>query len=99
LQNTAQPGLPVRTAATGQQNNTNIAKVQDAVNSTLPRELRDTLGGDFFVGIRFNLVRITLPQAVQDAVNKAQAAYAAVSGAQAEGVQGEAQGGGHPQGE
>ena len=67
----------------GQSNNTNIAKVQDAVNTSLPKDLREMLGGDFFQGIRFNLVRVTLPANVQDAVNKAQAAYAAVSEAQA----------------
>ena len=86
---------PPRTvpAATGdgQQNNTNIAKVQQAVNATLPGELRDMLGGDFFLNIRFNLVRVTLPQVVQDAVNKAQAAYAAVSEAQAKVVQAQAE--------
>jgi hypothetical protein len=93
LQNTgqAQPGLPTAPVTNGQQNNTNIAKVQQAVNDSLPRELRDVLGGDFFVNIRFNLVRITLPQAVQDAVNKAQAAYAAVSEAQAKVVQAQAE--------
>jgi hypothetical protein len=78
-------------ANTGQQNNTNIAKVQQAVNDSLPKELRDMLGGDFFMNIRFNLVRVTLPQAVQDAVNKAQAAYAQVSEAQAKIAQAQAE--------
>ena len=96
LQNTAQNqpgpnGQPVQPTANGQQNNTNIAKVQQAVNESLPKELREVLGGDFFVNIRFNLVRITLPEAVQDAVNKAQAAYAAVSEAQAKVIQAQAE--------
>lgn len=78
-------------AATGGQNNTNIAKVQDAVNSSLPGDLREMLGGTFFEGIKFNLARITLPQTVQDAVNKAQAAYAAVSEAQAKVAQAQAE--------
>jgi regulator of protease activity HflC (stomatin/prohibitin superfamily) len=77
--------------ANGNQNNTNIAKVQDAVNSSLPGDLKDMLGGEFFEGIRFNLAKITLPQAVQDAVNKAQAAYAAVSEAQAKVAQAQAE--------
>ena len=77
---TARP-TPVNPA--GAQNNTNIAKMQDAVNESLPKDLEDMLGGDFFEGIRFNLARVTLPKNVQDAVNKAQAAYAAVSEAQA----------------
>jgi regulator of protease activity HflC (stomatin/prohibitin superfamily) len=91
-----QPGTPPSppangNTATGQQNNTNIAKVQQAVNDSLPKELRDMLGGDFFANIRFNLVRVTLPQAVQDAVNKAQAAYAQVSEAQAKIAQAQAE--------
>jgi hypothetical protein len=77
--------------ADGNQNNTNIAKVQDAVNSSLPGDLKDMLGGEFFDGIRFNLARITMPQAVQDAVNRAQAAYAAVSEAQAKVAQAKAE--------
>lgn len=75
----------------GQQNNTNIAKVQDAVNQSLAGDLTDMLGGDFFEGIKFNLAKVTLPQTVQDAVNKAQAAYAAVSEAQAKVAQAQAE--------
>jgi uncharacterized membrane protein YqiK len=93
VQNTSgqQPKTVPAAANGGQQNNTNINKVQQAVNDSLPRELHDMLGGDFFQNIRFNLVRVTLPQAVQDAVNKAQAAYAAVSEAQAKVVQAQAE--------
>jgi hypothetical protein len=80
--------LPGATA--GQQNNTNIAKVQDAVNKNLAKDLHDMLGGEFFEGIHFNLAKVALPQQVQDAVNKAQAAYAAVSEAQARVVQAQA---------
>lgn len=90
----AQPGAAqpaaAQAAAGGQQNNTNIAKVQDAVNQSLPRDLKEMLGGDFFNDIRFNLSKVTLPQTVQDAVNKAQAAYAAVSEAQAKVAQAQA---------
>jgi regulator of protease activity HflC (stomatin/prohibitin superfamily) len=64
-------------------NNGNIAKVQDAINSSLSDDLRRTLGGDFFTGIRFSLVRITLPPKVQTAVDDAQAAFAQVTQAQA----------------
>jgi regulator of protease activity HflC (stomatin/prohibitin superfamily) len=67
----------------GASNNGNIAKVQDAINSSLGEDLRSTLGGDFFTGIRFNLVRITLPPKVQTAVDDAQAAFAQVTQAQA----------------
>lgn len=66
-----------------QSNNGNIAKVQDAINSSLAADLQRTLGGNFFEGIRFNLVRITLPEKVQEAVNDAQAAFAQVTQSQA----------------
>ena len=69
--------------ATGQANNGNIAAVQTAINNSLGEDLKATLGGDFFEGLRFSLVRISLPDNVQSAVNKAQAAFAAVSEAQA----------------
>jgi regulator of protease activity HflC (stomatin/prohibitin superfamily) len=64
-------------------NNGNIAKVQDAINSSLAKDLTQTLGGQFFTNIRFNLVRITLPPKVQAAVDDAQAAFAQVTQAQA----------------
>ena len=67
----------------GQSNNGNIAKVQQAINSSLSADLTQTLGGDFITGIRFNLVRISLPDKVQSAVNDAQAAFAQVTQAQA----------------
>ena len=71
------------TPARGSSNNVNIAKAQDAINRSLADDLRTTLGGNFFQGIRFNLVRITLPPGVQSAVDEAQAAFAQVSQAQA----------------
>jgi regulator of protease activity HflC (stomatin/prohibitin superfamily) len=64
-------------------NNGNIAKVQTAINSSLASDLSQTLGGQFFTNIRFNLVRITLPAKVQAAVDDAQAAFAQVTQAQA----------------
>jgi regulator of protease activity HflC (stomatin/prohibitin superfamily) len=67
----------------GKASNGNIAQVQNAVNSSLAVDLKSTLGDDFLKQLRFNLVRVTLPDNVQDAVNKAQAAFAAVSEAQA----------------
>jgi regulator of protease activity HflC (stomatin/prohibitin superfamily) len=67
----------------GRSNNGNIAKVQDAINSSLANDLQQTLGGQFFTNIRFNLVRITLPPKVQQAVDDAQAAFAQVTQAQA----------------
>lgn len=92
VQNGTNPASPASTAATanGQQNNSNIARVQQSINDTLPGDLRSNLGGDFFQNIKFNLVRVTLPAAVQDAVNKAQAAFAAVSESQAKALQAQA---------
>jgi regulator of protease activity HflC (stomatin/prohibitin superfamily) len=75
-------GGKVNTVRTGS-NNGNIAKVQDAINSSLETDLSQTLGGQFFTGIRFNLVRISLPAKVQAAVDDAQAAFAQVTQAQA----------------
>jgi regulator of protease activity HflC (stomatin/prohibitin superfamily) len=86
VQSTANSGGPV-TAGSG---NGNIAKIQDAINASLTTDLQATLGDQFLTGIRFNLVRITLPANVQDAVNKAQAAYAAVSESQAKVAQAKA---------
>ena len=67
----------------GKSNNGNIAQVQQSINTSLEQDLKQTLGGDYLVNIRFNLVRITLPVEVQDAVDKAQAAFAQVTQAQA----------------
>jgi regulator of protease activity HflC (stomatin/prohibitin superfamily) len=63
--------------------NVNIAKIQDAINASLADDLKTTLGGQFIVDVRFNLAKITLPKQVQDAINQAQAAFAAVTEAQA----------------
>jgi len=70
------------TAATGK-SNLNIAKIQESINTSLVDDLTRTLGGDFITGVRFNLAKITLPAKVQDAINQAQAAFAAVTEAQA----------------
>ena len=63
--------------------NLNLAKIQDAINTSLAADLTSTLGGNFITGVRFNLAKITLPEQVQNAINKAQAAFAAVTEAQA----------------
>ena len=79
---TSQPAVPPAPPKTGG-NNSNIAQIQNAINSSLADDLRTTLGGDFLTGIRFNLVKVTLPAEVQAAVNQAQAQFAKVSEAQA----------------
>jgi regulator of protease activity HflC (stomatin/prohibitin superfamily) len=77
-------------AATGK-SNLNIAKIQDAINTSLAADLTGTLGGPFITGVRFNLAKITLPTQVQEAINKAQAAFAAVTEAQAKVAQAKAE--------
>jgi hypothetical protein len=74
-------------ALAGQPNNANINKIQDAIVSTVRTDLRRNLGGDFLNDIKFILAKVTLPQAVQQAVDNAQAAYAAVSESQARATQ------------
>ncbi|WP_433227701.1 SPFH domain-containing protein [Actinomadura formosensis] len=79
----AQPRNAQPAGQQAQSNNANIAKVQNAINTSLAADLEQTLGGKFVTNIHFNLVRITLPSKVQDAVDRAQAAFAQVSEAQA----------------
>jgi regulator of protease activity HflC (stomatin/prohibitin superfamily) len=78
-------GGTASTPTTGgaQPSNFNIAKIQNAINTSLAKDLTDTLGGDYIVGVKFNLAKITLPAELQTAINKAQAAFAAVTEAQA----------------
>lgn len=66
-----------------QSNNDNISVAQQGVADSLKRDLHDTLRGDFLTDIKFNLVQVTLPASVQDAVDKAQAAFANVTESQA----------------
>ena len=67
----------------GTQTNFNITKIQDSINTSLTQDLKTTLGGDYFTGVKFNLAKITLPAELQTAINKARAAFAAVTEAQA----------------
>ncbi|WP_245667405.1 SPFH domain-containing protein [Actinomadura macra] len=89
VQNTSAPTVPTppqtprQPGQQPQSNNANIAKVQNSINTSLAADLEQTLGGKFVTNIHFNLVRVTLPSKVQDAVDRAQAAFAQVSEAQA----------------
>ncbi len=78
-------------ATAGQKNNVNIAQIQQDINTSLQKDLTETLGGPYVTDLRFNLVRITLPENVQKAVDDAQAAFAKVSEAQAQIAQASAQ--------
>ncbi|MFI0421828.1 SPFH domain-containing protein [Spongiactinospora sp. 9N601] len=81
----AKAGLEVRDTVT------NVVKVQNGVNATLARDLPAMLGGDFITGVRFNLVKVTLPAEVQKAVDRSLAAAALVSEARAKVAQAEAE--------
>ncbi|WP_042427484.1 SPFH domain-containing protein [Streptacidiphilus anmyonensis] len=78
------------TGSTAATNNSNIAAVQNAINTSLTQDLQSTLGDKFLVDLHFDLVRVSLPDDVQAAVDKAQAAFAAVSEAQAQVAQAKA---------
>jgi regulator of protease activity HflC (stomatin/prohibitin superfamily) len=76
-------GNVVKTPTGGGQSNFNITKIQNSINTSLAADLTSTLGGDYIVGVKFNLAKITLPAELQTAINRAQAAFAAVTEAQA----------------
>jgi regulator of protease activity HflC (stomatin/prohibitin superfamily) len=83
VQNAGGTTAPKPPTGGGTPSNFNIAKIQNAINTSLAKDLQDTLGGEYIVGVKFNLAKITLPKEVQTAINKAQAAFAAVTEAQA----------------
>jgi hypothetical protein len=75
----------------GQANNANIAAVQNAITASVRRDLKENLGGDFLTGITFVLSRVTLPETVQQAVERTQAAYAQIGESQAKATQAQAE--------
>jgi regulator of protease activity HflC (stomatin/prohibitin superfamily) len=83
-------GIQSVTASAGR-SNLKIAKIQENINKTLAEDFVQTLGGSFIINVRFNLVKITLPENLQEAINRAQAAFAAVTEAQAKVKQAEAE--------
>lgn len=68
----------------GKQNNATIQAIQDQINSTLQSDVASTLGKDYFSNIQFLVQRVTLPGAIQNQIDQAQAQYAAVGTAQAQ---------------
>jgi regulator of protease activity HflC (stomatin/prohibitin superfamily) len=60
-----------------------LAKVESEINARLTGAVRATLGGDYFTGFTFGLVRLTLPDKVRASVEAAQAAFADVATSQA----------------
>ena len=55
--------------------------IEERINGSLESDLQQALGRHFFYDIRFRVGRVTLPANVQQAVDDAQAAYAAVNSA------------------
>jgi hypothetical protein len=62
----------------------NISGIEERINNSLESDLQQALGRHYFYDIRFRVGRVTLPKNVQQAVDDAQAAYAAVNSAQAD---------------
>lgn len=67
--------------------NASIIQAQNGINQLLERDLEQLLGGRFFTGLRFTLVRVTLPSEIQSAVNSAQVAQAGIAEAKAKASQ------------
>jgi regulator of protease activity HflC (stomatin/prohibitin superfamily) len=84
VDNATQQALNQHPASTGLSNSQNIVRVENAIDANLTTDLNNTLGAAYFTGIRFNLSQVDLPGPVQEQVDQAQAAYAAVSQAQAQ---------------
>jgi regulator of protease activity HflC (stomatin/prohibitin superfamily) len=72
--------------------NANLARVQQGVNASLEREIQTMLGGPYLTTFRFNLVRLTLPQEIQNSVAAAQGAQAAIRQAEAKTEQAKVEG-------
>lgn len=60
-----------------------LTEIQNGVNGQFAADVTADLGGAYFTGIRFVISKIALPDNVQNAINDAQAAFAAVTKAQA----------------
>lgn len=78
-QNNATGAAPVVTTS----NTDQIAAIQTAVNTSIATEINTTLGGKYFEDIQFVLAKADIPAEVDQAVKKAQAAFALVTEAQA----------------
>jgi len=62
---------------------TNIARVEKAIDRALKSDLQGTLNGSYFWKIHVRIARVALPGNVQAAINTAQASYAGVADAKA----------------
>jgi regulator of protease activity HflC (stomatin/prohibitin superfamily) len=67
----------------GTANNTNIAKIQEAINKSLKEDFESTLGGPYITNVVFRVSKVALPNKLQLAVTDAQASFAQITQAQA----------------
>lgn len=67
----------------GTANNTNIAKIQEAINKSLKEDFESTLGGPYITNVVFRISKVALPAKLQLAVTDAQASFAQITQAQA----------------
>ena len=75
----------------GRLTNLNLQKVQDQIVAGVQEDISRALGAPYFRDVKFRLVRVTLPDEVQRAINDAQAAFAAIARARAQVQQAEQQ--------
>jgi SPFH domain / Band 7 family len=68
----------------GSQTNANLVKVQEAVATTLQRDLERNLGAPYFDNFQVIVSAVRLPERVQQAVNEAQAQFAEVNKSKAD---------------
>lgn len=71
----------------GAANNASIQRIQNSINASLQTDVQSTLGENYFSNIEFRLARVTLPAAIQQEIDNAQAAFAAVGTSRAKLVQ------------
>lgn len=77
-------GSQQKVANAGGLNNSQIAQIQTEINSGLQADIKRTLGVDYFSNVQFLLSKVTLPGAIQDQIDNAQAQFASVGAASAE---------------
>lgn len=85
----AQPQAPntdtaaVIAAAANTGGTTTITDIQDKVNKSFAKDVREVLGGDYFTNIKFVLAKVSLDPTIQAKINDAQGSYTDVTKAQA----------------
>ena len=79
-----QGGVTSGSAEQGVKTNANLQRIEQEVVRGVADEVREALGGDYLMNWRFELVRPTLPDEIQTAINSAQAAFARITEARAE---------------